>query len=128
MKLDSIATFLEDKKHGKKGVSIFIGRMPAEKNGILLREGVGGMMIDYELPSYRKGRFVIATRHDRYDDAKSLMERVIAELTIQNKNTTDFEGMMVNYFRPRHEPIDYPTSVADKREFVVNIDACYVLV
>ena len=128
MKLESIAEYLQDKGRGISGKTMFVGRMPSEKFGILLRESLGGMPIDYNLPGYRKGRFIVAVRSKKYAEAKELIDNIQGDLTILQDDTTGFPGMHVKYVLPRHDPIDYPTSVADEREFVLNIDICYVII
>lgn len=124
MKLEPMAERLESEGLGSQGDDIFINFMPAEKTGLLLRYPFGGVMIDHDLPGYRKGSFQLIARGKDYETALELINQAIAALEMEE---ADLTGLRVKYMRPRHDPFTFPTSVGNNVEFLVNIDVCYVI-
>jgi hypothetical protein len=106
--------------------TIYVNHMPASvTKGILLRQDYLGIQIVPELPGYFKTTFQVILRNPDMQDGADLAERVSAALTQERKVIGE---MTVNYLRPRHKPIPYPASKGDQFEFLVNVDACYLLV
>lgn len=126
MKLDTIATILEDAKIGVIGKSIFKNFMPAEiPAGILLRDGFSGTKIDHELPGFYKASFQLIVRNSDHATGLDLIERAIVALTIADQTVDD---MVIRYMRPRTLPFGYPLSPGNLTEFVTQIDVAFNIV
>lgn len=125
MNLEAIAARLEAQSLGVRGTSIYIHFMPADATGILLRDPTSGTKIDYELPGYRKTSFQLIVRNKAFVEGKTLINAAAAALTL---GEALLPNMAIKYMRPTHEPISFPLSAGNNNEFVVNIDACYVIV
>lgn len=125
--LAKLSTYLEDKDLGIVGKSIFIDKMPAEANGILLRIGPGGMKPDWEAVGRFHGRLMVSMRHDSYEAAEALAASVYDALTISKSGDyTDVYGeLQIIYSRPVHTPFSFPAAASGKREFLINLDICY---
>jgi hypothetical protein len=126
MNLESVAEMLEDAEVGIQGTDIFVEFIPAScSQGILLRQPFGGTQIDYDLPGYRKTSFMLIARAKTYSAGKTLIDNAVAALTVDNEEVTN---MHINYMRPQTDPFFYAPSAGGNVEFVVHIDACYVIV
>lgn len=123
MKLETVAKMIELAGVGIRGVDIFIGHMPAERDGILLRQPFGGTPIDHELPGWLKTDYQLIVRAKTYLAGDSLIKAAIMAASTLNGVTASAKFL---YMRPRHQPLNYPISPGSRFEFVVNMDACYV--
>lgn len=125
MKLAAIAQILHGDRVAIIGRSIFIGFMPAENYGIMLREPFGGTPIDHELPGWRRTTFMLAVRAPNFAEGDALMKAAMASLDfMQPRQVGDIR---FNYCRPMNEPLFFPTTLGGNVEFLVNIDANYIL-
>jgi len=125
MKIEPLAEYLESEGIAKAGKDLFAYYMPdSVSEGILLISSLEGTPIDTELPGYRKTGFQVIIRHDDHVKGRALADQVSSALTMSNTTLTD---MYVNYIRPRHEPVVFPSSEGDFLEFSVNYDANYVM-
>lgn len=119
MNIDDLADRLE-----KEGITnVYVHYMPEEiTQGVLLLSNDDP--IDPEIPNYRPDASIQAViRHTKHGPGFALANRVIGILTITGEQTAN---MMVNYCRPRHEPVVFPRSAGDLLEWSVNFDANYV--
>jgi len=125
MNLEPIAQYLEDNGCGKQGVSIFVGQMPVDKTGILLKPPYRGTEINYELPNYFKGEFALIVRGKGAAATEKVMAGVMKFFSIQSD--TQIGNMAVKYLRARTLPVSYPIPASGLQEVVANIDCCFVL-
>lgn len=125
MNLEAIAERLEQLGVGQRGESIFVDHIPTKARGILLRE-FDTTDIDHYLPNYRKSPFQVISRDSSRVAAKQKIDQAISALIISQE--TALTGILVKQMLPRHEPFSYPTSAGNNIEFVVNMDAWYVIV
>jgi hypothetical protein len=125
MHLEPFAALLEQKGVGRQAKDIFINAMRVEDMGIMLKGDSSGTPIDMNLPGLYRGKFALVVRAKNYASGKALMDRAMAAIWIEQE--TDLGAIFVNYARPRTLPINYPVPVSGVVEFVVNIDACYVV-
>lgn len=129
MNLEPIALYLEQQTQpplGIRGQSLFINALPADTEpAILLRDPFGGAEILHELPGYRRASFQVIVRAKDYREGQTLSKAVSSALTMENASLT---GMDIKFMRPRHDPFTFAPSPGNSLEWVVNIDAAYVLV
>lgn len=124
MNLDGVAQILQEQALGRPGQSLFVDFLPADKDGILLRQPSTGSLIDHELPGYTKTSFMLIVRGNGREKCKKLILDAMQALTISGKTVA---GMHINYMRPRTEPLAFPLSAGNKVEYSTNIDCCYVM-
>lgn len=124
MNLEGVAQILQAAGVGVPGQTIFVNFMPADKKGMLLRQGFGGTPIDPELPGYRKSSFMLIVRDKQYQAGKALIDAAMASLTLEDVSAG---GMKINYMRPRNEAFVYQPSPGSNIEFTTNIDCSYVI-
>lgn len=126
MNLIGIADYIESKRLGKKGTSLFIGEMPLEaKRGLLLIDTYSGSKIDHELPGWRDTGFRLVARSASYDDGYALAEQVLLALTIQRD--TPMTKMLVKQCLPVNDPLPYRRSKgAGVWEFEVDFECVYI--
>lgn len=124
MNLLPFAEHLQAKKVGVMGKTLFINMLPIDTSiGILLRNGLTGTDIDYELRGYIKTQFQVIVRAPSYPAGEALMEKLTAELTV---NESKIGSYFFNYCRPRTEPVVFPLSEGNLLEFSVYFDvSCY---
>lgn len=104
---------------------------PAAKTGVMLREYFGGTEIDHELAGYRHAPFQCIVRAPNYQAAETLAKAISASWTFEADpvaNPRLMGSMSFRYLRPRNEPLVFPNSEGSLWEFLVNFEACYVLV
>lgn len=117
---------------GVPGSTIFTHFMPGEcTRGVLLRNNLGGVEICHELPGYYQSEPQAIVRAQTIEDGERLAELVMAALTVHQtrilRDNTGRDVMQLNYLRPRHEPIVFPRSDGNGREWSINFSACYVV-
>jgi hypothetical protein len=125
MNLAAIAERLELQGQGTRGQDIFTNHQPVTKMGILLRQPFGGSMLDHELPGIRHTSFQLVVRDTTRQAALTRMNAAIAAIATELE--LDFTGMHVKYIRQRHEPLEFPVSVGNLVELLVNMDTCYII-
>lgn len=123
MKLEAIAQRLQTTGVGTQGKDIHIGHMPAERDGILLRQPFGGSDIDHELPGWRQTSFQLVVRGKSFKDTQALIKNAVVQLTMLESPCST---IYVRYMRPKHDPLSYPLSAGGRFEFVVNMEVCYI--
>ena len=125
MILEAVAEFLKSERVAVGGKDLFIHEMPSKVSiGVLLLTPLSGTTINHELPKYRTAGFQVIVRHTDHVNGRLLVDQVMASLTMAN---VTLGGLKVNFIRPKHEPVVYPTSEGDFLEFSVNYDANYVM-
>lgn len=132
MKLARMVDLLVEARVGAPGSTIFTNFMPSEcTRGVLLRNNLGGVEIYHELPGYYQSEPQAIVRAQTIEDGESLAESVMAALTVHQTRTlqdsTGRDVMQLNYLRPKHEPIVFPRSDGNGREWSINFSACYVV-
>lgn len=126
MNLTSMAKYLEGKRMGIQGVSIFVNEMPLEcKLGVLLFDRYSGTPIDHHLPGYRKTGFRGAFRSHDYPTCIDLASRVSKVLTIIPE--TPMDQMLVKTMLPQNDPRPYKRSKGGFWECEVEFDVVYVI-
>lgn len=126
MKLEPVAEYLEVQNLGIRGQTLFVNQLPADlEPAVLLRDPFGGAEIQHELPGYRRASFQVIVRAKDYLEGQSLALSIAAALTLENASMT---GLSIQFMRPRHDPFTFAPSPGNALEWVVNIDAAYVLV
>jgi len=124
MNLMPLADLLEGESVGVRGESIFLNMMPAEaESAILLRNPLSGARINYEMPGYFRTEFQLIVRGHSYAETETLMNRVIAILTL---NETQVEDAYFKFSRPKTEPVAYPLSKGNLIEFNAMFEVTYV--
>lgn len=124
--LEKVAAMIEDRGVASIGRDLFVNSIPAEANGVLLRQYFGGTKIDHYLPGYRKTSYMLIVRAVEYAAALELINAAVAAVTFERD--TEIDGVVFKFMRPDMEPFPYAFSPGDRIEFVVNIDCCYVVV
>ena len=124
MNLVSIANYLQSKNVGTVAKTIYVNMLPIDVSlGILLRNDLNGVEIDYELRGYSKFRFQAIVRAPSYFQGENLMQKLSDALTLVN---TQIDEYHFNYIRPRTEPVVFPLSEGNFLEFSIYLDAsCY---
>jgi len=124
MKLESIGEFLADELALVVGQTLWIHFMPADvRQGVMLREPLGGSRIDPELPGWRKTEFQVIVRDSDYARGRALALEISGALLNTGPELTD---MTVRHLYPRADPYGYPLSIAALWEFQVVYDICYI--
>lgn len=130
MNLEAVAHFLEAKRMGRQGESIFVTSMPIEaQEGILLLDTYAGSKIDHELPGWRETGFRMVVRHPSYSDGKKLAERVSDVLTLQKTTpmgTARTGQIEMRLCLPVNDPKPYRPSEAGAWEFEVDVECTYL--
>ena len=125
MRLESIAGLLVTAGLGTLGTNLFIYSMPDTVDaGILLRQGLRGTDIDHELPGKRRGEFQLIVRANDYVAGHALIRLAMAALTLPER--TELADRVVNFQRPRHEPLVYQRSLGNGIEMAVYFDTDFV--
>lgn len=124
MKLEPIASWLQQQGVAVQGQDLFINFIPQGMSGILLRDDFGGTRIDHELPGFYKGSFMVIARHADYATSKGLAKSAVATLQLLANTTVD--GVSFRYLRPRALPFVYAPSPGQMVESSVTVDACFV--
>lgn len=124
--LEALAGMMERGGVGQIGKTIFALQMPDEvTEGVLLRNTLNPLKVDYELPGYRQQRLMLVTRSPSRPDALALAEAACRALYSEGAMVG---GIRFNSIRPATEPMPYPSSVGSLIEVVVNLDVNYVIV
>lgn len=118
---------LEQGGAGQTGVSIFALHMPdTVREGVLVRNSLNPIRIDYDLPGYRaNGRVMVVCRSASFERVFDLAAKAMEALTVADRSMGE---IYINYMRPQAEPLVYPASQAGSYEAVVNFDLNYVIV
>lgn len=124
MRLDAVAQHLEEEGVGIVGKTIFINFIPADLEGILLRDNFGGMRYDHELPGYFKGSFMLISRARGYEKSKALSDAAIEALKAATNKEVD--TVTFRYMRPRSKPFAYAPSPGQNNEFHTTVDTLYI--
>lgn len=127
MKLKEIATYLEQKRIGKVGETIFVGEMPLEcDKGILLMDTYAGTAIDHELPGWRDTGFRMVVRSADYESGFALAEKASELLTIRSQVQIG-PKMLVRLSLPQNDPLPYRRSKGSGIwEFEVDVECIYI--
>jgi hypothetical protein len=120
--LGEVANLIHNAGVAVKNTNLFVNSIPAEKNGILLRQGFGGSKINHYIPGYRETYFMLIVRGKEYQEALDLINAAVSAVTVGETLTAT---VRFNYMRPDMEPFPYAFTPGDRIEFVVNIDVCY---
>lgn len=126
MNLGAIAKYLNERRIGRIGETLFVTEMPAEcKEGVLLMHGPYGTPIDHELPGWRDTGFRVVVRSVDYLSGEKLMVRACAAL--QTQTDVNFYGeMLMKRCLPFTEPRPYRRSQGGYWEFEVEMDCTYI--
>jgi hypothetical protein len=126
MNLVGVAAYLESKRLGTQGKSIFVNEMPLEcEIGVVLRDRYSGTPIDHELPEYRETGFRCGIRSRDYKKGERLAFDVGTALTL-NKQDVVMPGMVVKMMLPQNEPRPYRRSKGGFWEWEIDFDTTYV--
>lgn len=130
MNLEAVAHYLESKKLGRQGETLFVTEMPMEAaTGILLMDTYSGSKIDHELPGWRETGFRLVVRHGTYSEGKKLAERASDALTTQKTlvmGTAKTGQIEMRLCLPVNDPKPYRTSEAGTWEFEVDVECTYL--
>lgn len=134
MNLKAIAAYLERRRLGTRGQSLFVANMPTEcKNGILLMGGYHGTRIDHYLPGYIDTEFRLVVRATDFDAGFDLAKRASDALQTHQElvlpgapGREGHPGMAIKQLLPMNEPRDYRRSVGGFWEFEVDMQISYV--
>ena len=130
MNLKAIAHYLETKRFGRAGESVFITEMPLEcREGILLLNRYSGSTIDHELPGWRDTGFRLIARSADYEAGEALAERAGAALKIQQDTqmgNTRSKLILMRRSLPMNDPLPYRRSDGGYWEFEVDIECVYI--
>lgn len=126
MNLVGVASYLEQRRLGIQGKTIFVNEMPLEvEQGILLRDRYSGTPIDHELPGYRMTGFRLAVRSRDFKKGEALAWKVCETLTL-NGGDVEMPGMVVKMMLPIYEPRPYRRSKGGFWEWELDFDTAYV--
>lgn len=104
--------------------SVFVHTIPANvPTGAMLASGYQGMKIDPELPGYHKGSLQLIVRAKTSLAAEEIAQEISEILDFEGREVGD---ILINYIRPRHLPVVFPSSKGDHYEASVNFDICFV--
>lgn len=129
MNLMGVIQYLEQRKVGRVGESLFVTEMPMEcKEGIVLLNTYTGTSINHYLPRWRDTGFRLVVRSYDYERGHALAEKASQALTIQQETTMGRRRseMLVKMMLPVNDPLPYRRSDGGNWEFQVDVECIYV--
>jgi hypothetical protein len=129
MNLMGVIQYLEQRKLGRIGESLFATEMPLEcKEGVVLLNTYTGTSINHYLPGWRDTGFRMVARSYNYEQGHALAEKVARALTIQQEVTMGKRDhqMLVKMMLPVNDPLPYRRSEGGYWEFQVDVECAYV--
>lgn len=118
-----IATQLPTLEYGKK---LFVNMLPAQvSEAALIRDNPGGIKVNGEMLTERRGDFQFVSRAIKAQDAYRVAQEVSSVLTL---NGLELNGYVVKVARPKHEPLIYQVSEGGLYESSVNFSVSYGIV
>ncbi|WP_374335527.1 minor capsid protein [Methyloversatilis sp.] len=126
MKFEDIALHIEQSIPSLiRGRNLFVNQMPADIEGILLKESYAGTEIDPYMPNMRRGNFQLVARGRDYAATKQLIESVASTLNMQERN---FAQIRIKTCVQMSEPVSFMISEGGMTEFSVKFFAVYDIV
>lgn len=124
-----IAEYIQDEfSELKIGKTLFVNQAPKDSSFlVLIRDNPGGIKIDGELQTERKGTFQIIVRGSdtEYEKIYELASNLSSYLSLSGLTLEPYE---VKSLRPLHEPLSYQLSEANLFEISVNFSIFYGIV
>lgn len=110
----------------KLGKTLFVNQAPNEPLTLaLIRDNPGGIQIDGEMRTERRGSFQFVVRSDKYQSAIEIAQQVSDVLSLMD---VVLEEYLIKCIRPTHEPISYQLSESNLYETSVNFSIEYGIV
>jgi hypothetical protein len=108
------------------GKTVFINQAPAnEKFLALIRDNPGGIKIDGEITTERRGSFQLIVRSPNPEVAYTAIKEIVDVITLSGVQLGDY---LIKSTRPTQEPIGYQISAASLFEYSVNFSLLYGIV
>lgn len=122
--ITDIGDYLVAQGFGTLGTNLFIYNAPADiAEYTLLWPPNDPVIIDPDLPFYRKGKFQAIVRSRTYENGLTKIKQCQDLLTLFN---TDMTNIFVKQLRPIHEPRVFRRSPSGDIELNINFSIIYV--
>lgn len=121
--LDSLAEYLEQRGHGARNVTLFVGNLPASPDSVIVLRDYAGSPPQYKqdsvLPAWEMPRFQMLIRDPGYAGARQKARSVWEALHISN---TLMNGVLLISSRPLQAPFGLGKDENGREQYVANFE------